>query len=189
MGSGLENDKKNLADEFNRLKTEALARDQNLRETLAKQTGWCLGDYIEGDWMVTDFNIHRVADCPEDESKEIRRPDVLAACKTDEEKARLICISLEAWPKILGPWKTANLQSNPKPDVKKFFSNVFTGRRPYRLCIWFVAPEDLEGFEKRCLSFFTRYFEQRSLPHDDLYDVDGVYFADHLNVQAEPSST
>lgn len=154
------------------------------------QTGWCLGDYIENGWMVTDFKIHRVADCPENENQGIRHRDVLAACKTDEDMARLICISLEAWPKILGLWRTKDLRrNNPKPGVNKFFSNVFTGRHPYQSRIWFLAPDDLKGFEKKCLSFFTRYFEQRRVPHYGLYDADDVCFADHLKAQEEASST
>lgn len=151
------------------------------------QTGWCLGDYIEGDWMVTDFKVHRVADCPE--NGEICHPNVLAACNTDEEKARLICISLEAWPKILGHFDPKDRPKIPKPGVKKLFGAVFTGRHPYELRIWFRAPYDLERFEKQCLSFFTRYFEHRRPPHDDLYDADDVCFEDHLKAQEKASST
>ncbi|KAF6231986.1 hypothetical protein HO173_009823 [Letharia columbiana] len=151
------------------------------------QTGWCLGDYIEGDWMVTNFKVHRVADCPD--NGEICHPNVLAACNTDEEKARLICISLEAWPKILGHFNPKDRPEIRKPDVKKLFGAVFTGRHPYELRIWFRAPYNLERFEKQCLSFFTRYFEQRRPPHEDLYDADDVCFEDHLKAQEEASST
>ena len=151
------------------------------------QTGWCLRDYFEEDWMVTDFKIHRGADSPADSNQKIRQRDrLIAACMADEEKARLICINLEAWPKKIGAWMTAD-QENVRSGVKKFFAKACTGHQPYQLRIWFVAPEDMEGFEKHCLSFFTRYFEQRNVHHDDLYDVDGISFTDHLNLQNESS--
>ena len=138
------------------------------------QTGWCLGDWITPDWMVTDFKVHRVADCAD--KGRIRHSDVLGLCKTDEEKARLICISLEAWPKILGHFDRNNRWKNPQPGVKKLFSAVFTGRRPYHLRIWFLAPDDLEKFERQCLSIFTLFFQQRKANHYGICDAHGVGF-------------
>ena len=109
--------------------------------------------------------IHRVADYPRD--RRIDHARILAACKTEEEKARLICISLDAWPKILGHFSGYAQRRNPDRRVKELHTAVFNGRRPYHMFIWFVAPNDFETFEKQCLSFFTRYFEQRRLPHAD----------------------
>ena len=151
------------------------------------RTAWCLGDYIEGDWMVTDFKIHRVADRARD--RRIAHNKILAACKTDEDWARLVCISLEAWPKILGHFSGYGRCRNPNEGVKELFSAVFEGRRPYHLFIWFLAPDNLEAFERQCLSYFTRYFEQRKLPHEDFHDADDVSFAEHLQAQEQASST
>ena len=137
--------------------------------------------------MVTDFKIHRVADYARD--KNISHNKILTACKTDEEKTRLICISLEAWPKILGHSSGYGKCRKPHQGVKELYSGVFQGRRPYHLFIKFLAPMDLEIFEKQCLSYFTRYFERRKLPHDDLCDADGVSFADDLHSQEQASST
>lgn len=83
------------------------------------QTGWCLGDYIERDWMVTDIKIDGVADCSEDGKINHRR--ILAACNTNEEKTRLICISPKAWPKIPGHFSQKDLRKEPRPAVKKLF--------------------------------------------------------------------
>ena len=138
------------------------------------QTGWCLGEWMAQDWMVTDFKVHRVADCAEE--GKIRHPYILGLCKTDEEKARLVCISLTAWPKILGHFDRNNRWKNPQPGVKKLFSAVLTGRRPYHLRIWFLAPNDLETFEKQCLSIFTLFFQQRKLPSYGICDAHGVGF-------------
>lgn len=126
------------------------------------RTRWCLSDYIGPDWMVTDFKIHRVADCAND--RRISHNKILAACKTDEEKTRLICISLEASPKISGNFNGYGRCKNPHLGVKELHSAVFKGQRPYHLFIWFLGPNDLETFEKQCLSYFTRYFEKRKLP-------------------------
>lgn len=123
------------------------------------QTEWCLADYIRNDWMVLDLKIHHLADCAEGDG--IRHRDVVAACKTKEERARLVCISLEAWPKILGHF---NMGEKPQPGVEELFSAVFTGRHPYQLRIWFIAPYKVEKFEKQCLSAYKRCFEQRQLP-------------------------
>ena len=138
------------------------------------QTGWCLGEWMVNDWMVTEFKVHRVADC--DENGKIRHPYILGLCKTDEEKARLICISVKAWPKILGHFDRNNQWKNPKPGVKKLFSAVFTGRHPYHMRIWLLAPGDLESFESRCLSMFTLFFQQRKPPYYGICDVNGVGF-------------
>lgn len=126
------------------------------------RTRWCLSDYIDDDWIVTDFKIHRVADCANE--RRISHNKILAACKTDEEKTRLICISLEASPKISGNFSGYGRCKNPHEGVKELHSAVFKGQRPYHLFIWFLAPDDLETFEKQCLSYFTRYFEKRKLP-------------------------
>ena len=138
------------------------------------QTGWCLGDWMAPDWMVTDFKVHRVADCAE--KSQICHPYVLGLCKSDAEKARLICISLKAWPKILGHFDRDNRWKNPQPGVKKLFSAVLTGRRPYHLRIWFLAPEDLESFERQCLSIFTLFFQQRKPNYYGICDAHGVGF-------------
>ena len=126
------------------------------------QIGWCLGHHIERDWMVTDFKIQRVADCAGDRS--ISHNKILTACKTNEEKTRLVCISLDALPKISGDFSGYARCKKPHQGVKELHSAVFNGRRPYHLYIWFLAPVDLETFEKQCLSDFTRFFEQRKLP-------------------------
>lgn len=143
-------------------------------EPQSAQTGWCLGEWLVNDWMVTDFKVHRVTDCAE--NGRIRHSDVLGLCKTDEEKARLICISLEAWPKILGHFDRNNQWKNPQPGVKRLFSTVFTGRRPYHMRIWFIAPGNLENFERQCLSIFTLFFQQRKPPHYGIVDANGVGF-------------
>ena len=142
-------------------------------------TGWSLGEYIEHDWMVTDFKIHRVVDCPDNGN--ICRHDVLAACQTDRDRTRLICISLEAWPKIIGHFNGDDRWTNLNPVPKKLVSAVFTGRHPYHLRIWFRAPYDTEKFNKQCLSFFTRFFERRKAPLNDC-------FADSLEAQEAASS-
>ncbi|CAF9924541.1 hypothetical protein IMSHALPRED_006227 [Imshaugia aleurites] len=155
------------------------------------QIDWSLSNFNENDGMVTKFKIHRVADSPEDEGK--RRRHDLAACRTDEERARLICITIEAWPKSRSYLKKDSLQRNPNPGVKKLTSFLFQRRKSYRLRICVLAPDDSERFEELCLSCFTRYFQQREIqreiPDDQLYDADGVSFADHLKAQQKASST
>ena len=147
---------------------------KGIKKPQSAQTGWCLGDWMEGSWMVTDFKVHRVADCAE--HGEIRHREILAACKTEEEKARLICISLEAWPKIRGHFDRDNQWKDPQPGTKELFSAVLTGRHPYHLRIWFVAPDDLETFEKQCLSVFTLFSQRRKPPYDGICDPRGVGF-------------
>lgn len=117
------------------------------------QTGWRLSDYMEDEWMVLDFSIHRVSGSS---NRRICHRRILEACQTDEEKARCICIRLEAWPKLLG-----HFDDRAEED----FAAIFTGRHPYQLHIWFLAPDDVETFEKQCLSFFTHFFEHRDSVH------------------------
>lgn len=117
------------------------------------QTGWRLSGYMEDEWMVLDFSIHRVSDS---NNRRIHYHRILEACQTDEEMARCMCIELEAWPKQLGHF------DNP---AKKDFAAIFTGRHPYQLHIRFLAPDDVETFEKQCLSFFTHFFEHRESVH------------------------
>ncbi len=143
------------------------------------ETGWYLGKYVKGDWMVTDFKIHRVLDCPDNRS--ICRHDVLAAYQTNQDRSRLICISLEAWPMIIGHFNRDDQWTNLNPVLKKLVS-VLTGRHHYQLRIWFRAPYDTEKFNKQCLSFFTRVFERREASNDDC-------FADSLEAQEAASST
>lgn len=57
------------------------------------QTGWRLSDYIEDEWMVLDFSTHRVSGSSD---RRICHRRILEACQTDEEKARCMCIRLEA---------------------------------------------------------------------------------------------
>ena len=138
------------------------------------ETGWCLGEWIKPDWMVTDFKVHRVADCAE--NGKICHSKVVGLCNNEEERARLVCISLEAWPKILGHFDRKNRWKNPQPGVKKLFSAMFTGRHPYHLRMWFIAPHDFERFEKQCLSIFTLFFQQRKPSYDGIRDANGVGF-------------
>ncbi len=150
------------------------------------QTGWCLREWMEGDWMVTDFKIHHVADCAED--GEIRHRDILAACENDQQRARLVCISLEAWPKIQGRLGKRDGRKNPQPGTEEFFSTVLTGRHRYQLRIWFLAPFNVGRFNSQCLSFFTGYFEHRESLHS-YRDANGVSFEEHLKSQEQAKST
>ena len=145
-----------------------------IKARASAQTGWCLGEWMKDDWMVTDFKVYRVADCAE--NGKIRHRDILAACKTDEEKARLTCISLEAWPKILGHFDRNNRWKNPQPGVKNLFSAVLTGRHAYHLRIWFLAPGDFETMEKQSLSIFNLFFHRRKPTYDGIRDANGVGF-------------
>lgn len=112
--------------------------------------------------------------------RRICHPKILKACQTDEEKARLICISLVAWPKLRGHFDECVLEP---------FSAIFTGSHPYDLRIWFLAPDNVERFEKQCLSFFTRYFELRTSPHSELQEAHNVSLVDGLKAQEEVKST
>lgn len=138
------------------------------------QTGWCLGEWMKDDWMVTDFKVYRVADCAV--NSKIRHRDILAACNTEEERARLTCISLEAWPKILGHFDSKNRWKNPQPGAQKLFSAVLTGRHAYRLRIWFLAPVDFETMDKQCLSIFNLFFHRRKPAYDGIRDANGEGF-------------
>ena len=152
--------------------------DQGVRGPQGGETSWLLNDYVEGDWMVRDFKIHRVADCAQD--GEVCHREILASCKNDQERARLICISMESWPKVLSKFKDC---------FQKHLSPIFEGRIPYHIRIWFIAPKDLENFEKQCLSVFVRSFEERGLAYRDMRDANGVSFEDNLKAQQEVPST
>ena len=132
------------------------------------ETEWCLDDRFKGDWMITDFDIHKVADCFK--NGKIHHRDILAACNDNEQRGRLICISLEGWPKILGHFNEGDLWRNPQPGVEELVSAVLNGRHLYRLRIWFLAPYEIEKFNRQCLSVFTRFLERRKQPVEDIYD-------------------
>ena len=152
--------------------------DQGVRGPQGGETSWRFNDFIEGDWMVRDLKIHRVADCAQD--GEICHSEILASCKTDQERARLICVSVESWPKVRGKFNDC---------FKKHLSPIFEGRIPYHIRIWFIAPKDLESFEKQCLSLFIQSFEERKLAYRDMRDANGVSFQDHLEAHQEVPST
>lgn len=147
------------------------------------QTRWSLREWMEDDYMVTGFKIHRVADCAENGS--IRHHDILAACKTDDAFSRLICIDLEAWPKILNHFDMCDTWDT---EVKELLSAVLTGRRPHHLRIWFLAPYRVGRFNKKCLSFFTRYFGRRDLLQGGVYrNASGVSYEEYLRAQENTS--
>ena len=133
------------------------------------RTEWCPSDYIRNEWMVTDFKINRVADCLN--HRRIAHRKILTACQTDEERGRLICISLDARPTVVG---------HCNGRAKKHFSAMFTDRHRYHLYIWFLAPDSVETFEKLCLSFFKDHFEQRKSPDHDLQKAHEARLANHL---------
>ena len=118
------------------------------------ETRWLLSAAHEDDWMVLDLQIFCLADCPR--SRRIHHNKIFEACRTDEEKDRLICIRLKAWPSVIGHFNG---------QARKFFPDVFTGRRPYQLHIWFIAPHDVQTFEEQCLRYFTHYFRHRQSVH------------------------
>lgn len=98
---------------------------KGVKGQLNGQIEWCLGDFTNDDWMVADVKIQRVTDCFM-KQRRICHPKILKACQTDEEKARLICISLVAWPKLRGHFDECVLEP---------FSAIFTGRHLYDLRI------------------------------------------------------
>ena len=133
------------------------------------RTEWCLNNNFRNEWMVTDFKFYRVADCLS--HRRIAHRKILTACQTDEEKGRLMCISLDARPTVVGHCNKC---------AEKHFSAMFTGRHRYHLYIWFLAPDSVETFEKVCLSFFKDHFEQRKPPDHDLQKAHEARLADHL---------
>ena len=142
------------------------------------KTIWRLRDNFEDDYMVRDIKFHRVADCAQD--GEIRNQRILTACRTDQERARLVCISMESWPKVIGEFKES---------FQKHLSPLISGRIPYHIRIWFIAPEDVESFGKHCLSCFIRCFEERAPTYRDMCDDNGVSFEDHLKAQQGTEAT
>ena len=128
-----------------------------VRRPQSGETGWLLSDVHEDEWMVLNFQIFCLADCSRE--RRIHHHKVFKACRTDEEKARLICIRLTAWPKVMGRFDN---------QAEKYFPDVFTGRRPYQLHIWFIAPYDIETFKEQCLKFFTHYFKHRPSVHSKI---------------------
>ena len=153
--------------------------DHGIRRPRGGKTSWSLRDNVEDDWMVRDLKVHRVADCAAD--GDLRNRHVLAACRNDQERARLVCISMESWPKILGKCKKSFRQQR--------FSPIFFSRIPYHIRIWFIAPKDVESFEKQCLSVFVRCFEGRRAAYQDLSDANGVSLEDHLKAHQDVDST
>ena len=132
------------------------------------RTEWCSSDNIRNEWMVTNFEVHRVADCLS--PCRIAHREVLTACQTDEERGRLMCISLDARPTVVG---------HCNRRAEKHFSAMFTGRHRYHLYIWFLAPGGVETFERLCLSFFKDHFEQRKSPDHDLQKAHEARLANH----------
>jgi len=149
--------------------------------------GWCLSDVLEDDWMLNDLEIHRVANHPQD--KKVSHREVLSACQDDTDRKRLICVSFNAWPKILS-YGQKNQWKHPKPYLKKLLKAVFQGRHPYHMRIWFLAPAgDEEKFERCCLAFFIKAFETRRLPFAHWQDDRSVAFLDQLQERPPPTHT
>ena len=121
------------------------------------EIGWLLSGAHEDEWMVLDFQILCLADSPR--KRRIHHNKIFRACRTVEERERLMCIRLEAWPRVIGHFNG---------QARKYFPDLFTGRRPYQLHIWFIAPYDVETFERQCLRFFTHYFRHRQSVHSTI---------------------
>ena len=121
------------------------------------ETGWLLSGAHEDEWMVLDFQIFCLADCPRE--RRIHHNKIFKACRNREERDRLICIRLKAWPKLMSRFDS---------QAEEHFSDVFKGRRPYQIHIWFIAPHDVGTFEEQCLRFFTHYFRHRQPVHSTI---------------------
>ena len=121
------------------------------------ETGYLLSDVHEDEWMILKFQIFCLADYSKD--RRIHHQKIFNACRTEEEMARLVCIRLTAWPKVIGRFDS---------QAEKHFPDVFTGRRPYHLHIWFIAPYDVKTFEEQCLKYYTHYFEHRQSIHSSI---------------------
>ena len=127
---------------------------------LTVSTRWTLGDIYTEEFRIREIKFHRVADCPG--FVDIANPDVLAACETDEEKNRLVCVWMRTRPKP-GPQKI-RMRGEYDENVKSFLSILFTNRRRYHLRIWFIAPCDLDDFKEQCLVYFLLFLELRINP-------------------------
>ena len=121
--------------------------------------GWRLDKYNIDGFGVRGIKFYRVADYPG--NVDLANPNVLAACETDEEKNRLVCVYLS----IARDWGP-DWRSIPKEDDENLdkFVMVFYWNRAYHLRIWFIAPYDLDDLEERCLVFFLLYMELRRPP-------------------------
>ena len=131
---------------------------KGVRGPQSGETRWLLSDVQEDEWMVLNFQIFYLADRSTPTKSRISNRKVLEACPT-EERNRLICIRLKAWPKVIGPFDG---------QARKYFPDVFTGRQPYQIHVWFIAPHDVEIFEQQCLKFYTHYFKHRPPVHSKI---------------------
>lgn len=129
-----------------------------VRRPQSGETRWLLSDVHEDEWMVLDFQIFHLADPSTFRKRRIRPSKIFKACRT-EERDRLICIRLKAWPKVMGRFDG---------QARKFFPDVFTGRHPYQIHIWFIAPHDVKTFEEQCLQFYIHYFKHRPSVHSGI---------------------
>jgi hypothetical protein len=149
--------------------------------TVKGAVAWCLSDHMNGHWMVDDLEIHRVVEHPQ--IGKISVPPVLAACKDNGEKQRLIRMSFTAWPNVLKHFRENEWRS-PKPYIKKSLKAVFQEPHAYQIRLWFLAPApqvgEEERFEQRCLAIFLEAFRQRRSPFTHWQDEEGVSFLDQL---------
>ena len=121
------------------------------------ETRWCLSDMTKGGHTVTDFKIFDVLGCVP--GGRINRDDIQLACldkaNDSSQIRRLVCISLEARPHNVSYFDEDHLSQNPQPAIESLYSAMFTGRDPYHLYIWFIAPYEIGRFNKQCLAAFT----------------------------------
>ena len=127
---------------------------------LTGSTGWWLSDFMRGEFRVSEIKFYRLADCAS--YVDVATPDVLAACETDDERNRLICVSLRT-AQTPGPlWD--EIPEGYDESVRNLLSILFVSRRRYNLRIWFIAPYDLDDLEERCFAFFILAMERRRRP-------------------------
>ena len=129
-----------------------------IRMAQSGETRWLLSDVQEDEWMVLNFEIFYLADLSTSRKGRIYHSKILGACSA-EERDRLVCIKLKAWPKVIGHFNG---------QARKYFPDVFTGRHPYQIHIWFIAPYDVDTFEEQCLKYFTHYFKRRPSVHSKI---------------------
>ena len=116
--------------------------------------------------FASEISFHRVTDCLR--HVDIAHPDVLAACESDEEKDRLVCVWLRMKP-IYSRFFSIEIEEGDDENVKRFLSILRENRQHYDLRIWFIAPYDLDDFEEQCLVFLLLYME---ITHSFPYGID-----------------
>ena len=142
--------------------TLGLAEDGAPKNSLAS-TNWCLGDIVQGKWLINDLIIKSMGESPDDPA--ISDPAIVEAFKGSDGKMpeMLFCIAFHVTHpqfKFCDDRMWDKVSDIDRPALKILFAE----KMPYKIRIWFFRPISFPDVETQCLDILRTQFRNRLRP-------------------------